>query len=160
MEKRAHLVSKSQVCKEAGSGLEALGEQKGENQKAPQLHQETNTFSEAQETQCWGEPFLLFYLLWLSEWPDGAGESPLCLRALGGFDFAHLVAVWIVLITIRFMKDPCFFYGPHSTVLERATRGVTYQESQVLGEVNNTWFNRLRREHKCWLGLWPSIFFL
>lgn len=35
--------------------------------------------------------------------------SPLCLSALGGFDFAHLVAVWIVLITILFMKDPCFF---------------------------------------------------
>ena len=85
---------------------------------------------------------------------------PLCLSALGGFDFVHLVAVWIVLITIPFMKDPCFFQRPHSTVLEKAIRGVTYQESQVLEEVNNTWFNRVRKEHKCWLGLWPSIFSL
>lgn len=85
-------------------------------------------------------------------------RSPLCLSAFGGFDFAHLVAVWIALITIQFMKDPCFFQRPHSTVLEKATRGVTYQESQVLEEVNNTWFNRVRKEHKCWLSLWPSIF--
>lgn len=69
----------------------------------------------------------------LAEWPDGAGETdPLSLSVFGGFDFAHLVAVRIVLITVGFMKDPWSFQRPHSIVLEKAPRGVTYREPQVL----------------------------
>lgn len=130
------------------------------NQKAPQFWQNTSILQVYEPDIEWIPSFSdTFSNSWAhfravrQSW-----KSPLCPSAFSGFDFAHLV--WIVLITIGFMKDPCFFQRPHSTVLEKATRGVTYQESQVLEEVNNTWFNRVRKEHKCWLGLWPSIFSL
>lgn len=132
------------------------------NQKAPQFYQNTSVFLQVGEPGIkWSPSFSnTFSNSWahfrVARWIQ---RNPLYLSVFGGFDFAHLVAVWIVLITMGLMKDPCFVQRPHNIVLEKATRGVTYQESQVLEEVNNTWFNGVRKEHKCWLGLWPSIFF-